>query len=426
MAGIQRPGTDADFDGYARFEDEEGAPGPARRLARYGVPVAIAGVAAATIGLGTALASTGGGPSLPHLTARQLLTKVASSKVQTVSGSVRINADLGLPSALTGALGSGSLAPGGSGGHAKGGSGAADPSTRLTELLAGSHTLRVAADGPDRQRLSLVDSASEYSVIRDGGQLWAYDSADNSVYHANRPDPGRAAKDGARHPDTRPEQLPGTPAQAAAQALEAVGPTTSVSVDGTARVAGQKAYELLIKPKQTGSTIGAVRIAVDAANGAPLGLTVSPSGGGPAILDVAYTKVDFGKPAAGEFTFKAPKGAKVTQAPASPGDRPGRAAPGPSALPGLGSLAGAPVHGVIGQGWTAVAELKAPDAGRSGAGKEDLGMLGSLGKPVSGSFGSGTVISTRLVNVLVTRDGAVYAGAVTPSALVKVADSAAK
>jgi hypothetical protein len=34
------------------------------------------------------------------------------------------------------------------------------------------------------------------------------------------------------------------------------------------------------------------------------------------------------------------------------------------------------------------------------------------------------VTSTRLVNVLVTRDGGVYAGAVTPSALVKAADAA--
>jgi hypothetical protein len=50
------------------------------------------------------------------------------------------------------------------------------------------------------------------------------------------------------------------------------------------------------------------------------------------------------------------------------------------------------------------------------------GFLGSLGDQVSGTFGKGTVFSTRLVNALITDDGKVYAGAVTKDALVKAAN----
>ncbi len=430
MAQIQPPQPEDDFGGYAGFEGDDAGKGRRRKLARYGVPVAVAVVAAATIGLGTALATTGGGPSLPHLTAEQLLTKMAASNVQTVSGSVHVTTDFGLPSALMGGAagalgGAAGLAPGG---HGAGSGASADPRTKATELLAGSHTLRVAEDGPDRQRISLIDDTSEYTVIRDGAQTWAYDSASNSVYHSTDPA-------GAKSDEHGGDALPATPGDAAAQVLKAVGPTTSVTVDGTAEVAGQDAYQLLIKPKQAGSTIGAIRIAVDAANGTPLGFTVSPASGGAAIVDIAYTKVDFAEPAAGEFAFTVPKGAHVTQAKPGEDQAPkGQDAPNLPGLPGLSGMSGTPGSDgkptVIGQGWTAVAELRAPeshaDGGKDLGGKDSSGLLNSFGKQVKGSFGSGTVINTRLFNVLITRDGAVFAGAVDQATLLGVADSAAK
>lgn len=431
MAQIQPPQPEGDFGGYAEFHGE-GAPGR-RKLVRYGVPIAVAGVAAATIGLGTALATTGGGPSLPHLTAQQLVAKMAASKVQTVSGSVNVTTDLGLPSALVNSVaGSGMLGSSGSSAEHSGHSAqsgqktsSADPRTKLTELLSGSHTLRVAADGPDRQRFSLVDNGSQYTVVRDSGQLWAYDSASNSVYHSTEP---AAAK--GTHADHGTGAMPATPADAAQQALKAVGPTTSVTVGGTAEVAGRDAYQLVIKPKQSGSTVGAIRIAVDAATGAPLSFTLSPAGGGAPVVDIAYTKVDFGKPAASQFAFTVPKGAHVTQATPDKGATDRAKADHAKAGHGRTGMTGRPGFGVNGMGWTAVAELKAP-AGHGAAGTElggndAMGLIGSFGKPVKGSFGSGTVISTRIVNVLVTRDGAVYAGAVTPATLVKDADAAAK
>lgn len=437
MTPIQPPRPGGEFGEYdAEFEGETGHPGGRRKLVRYGVPVAIAGVAAATIGLGTALATTGGSPSLPHLTAAQLLTKMAQSRVQTVSGTVRVTTDLGLPAGLGGALpGAGALGgPGRAGGGAS-----ADPQAKLTELLAGTHTLRVAADGPQRQRISVLDSTSEYSVIHNGDQVWAYDSAANAVFHATRPagtPRGRAAT-----PAKPDHALPATPQDAVQQALKAVDPTTSVTVDGTATVAGRDAYELVVAPKQAGSTVGSIRVAVDAANGTPLAFTLTPKGSGTAAVDIAYTAVDFGTPAASTFTFTVPKGAKVTQGTDSPS----------AGLPGLGLSVNRSGARTLGSGWTSVLELKqaaGPAAGaKSGAvtngpvkgavtngpmrtggaaGAPGLpSLMGSLGHQVHGAFGSGTVVSTRLVNVLITDNGTVFVGAVTESGLIQAADSAA-
>ena len=67
-----------------------------RKAARYVVPVAVLGVAAATIGLVPAFAGSGD-PDLPDITAQQLIEKIAASDVQQLSGTVKISTDLGLP-----------------------------------------------------------------------------------------------------------------------------------------------------------------------------------------------------------------------------------------------------------------------------------------------------------------------------------------
>ncbi|CAM5618358.1 hypothetical protein SANTM175S_04662 [Streptomyces antimycoticus] len=54
-------------------------------------------IAAATIGLVPALASTGD-PDLPKISAQELISKMAASDAQQMSGSVKITTDLGIPS----------------------------------------------------------------------------------------------------------------------------------------------------------------------------------------------------------------------------------------------------------------------------------------------------------------------------------------
>ncbi|MFD4233680.1 outer membrane lipoprotein carrier protein LolA [Streptomyces sp. NPDC058542] len=393
-----------------------------RKTARYIVPVAVAGVAAATIGLVPALASTGD-PDLPKISAQQLIEKIAASDEEQLSGTFKISTDLGLP--LDGLAGS--LVPGGAGGDKDGG--AAAPQDKLMELTSGTHTLRVAADGPERQKLSILGDASEYSLIHNQGEVWAYDSASDEVYHAEAPE-GRDGDGRAEKAPKAPEGAPATPKDFAEQALAAAGDTTSVTVDGTAQVAGRDAYQLLIKPKQSGSTIGSVRIAVDAENGVPLKFTLSAASGGKAVVDAGFTKVDFSRPAASTFDFTPPKGAEVTEADEleTGKDEHGAAQ---KALPGqLAELDGFEGLNVIGEGWTSIAEIRTPGGtGLPAAGSGDVpaeaqGFLDALGDKVTGKFGSGTVFKTRLVNALLTDDGRVYVGAVTKDALVRAADAA--
>lgn len=413
---------------------------PMKKALRYAVPATVAGAAVAAVGLVPALASSGDSPDLPRITAEELVAKIAASDTQQLSGTVRITTDLGLP-ALPG-MGSGGHGGGlenGAGGNGGQGAGDADPRGRLTELASGSHTLRVAVDGPDRQRLSIVEKAAEYSLIRNGGDVWAYDSATNTVHHTVLPrEDGRGAGSG---------ETPGglekvTPQKAAQEVLKAVDATTSVTVDGTAKVAGQDAHQLLIEPKQPDSTVGSVRIAVDADSGVPLKFTLTPKGGGKAAVDVGFTEVDFAEPDAGTFDFKPPKGAKVTE------EKPDGARNGSGKTPHKDSKDGKDGRGgdgkgrdgaeglpsgldVLGEGWGSVARIELPGGGPvpgTGAGQETAPearkLLDGFTEEVKGDFGTGRFFGTRLVNALITDDGTVYVGAVTREGLVKAAGSA--
>jgi outer membrane lipoprotein-sorting protein len=387
----------------------------------------VVGVAAATIGLVPALADSGD-PSLPKITAQQLIEKIAKSDVQQLSGTVKVSTDLGLPS--LGGLESGLLS-----GATKGSGGSsADPQSKLMELASGTHTVRVAADGPDKAKVSVLESAAEYSVIHNGDDVWAYDSKSNEVYHSTAP----AAEKGQ---EKAPKDVPTTPKELADEALKSVDDTTSVTVDGTAQVAGRDAYRLLIKPKQSGSTVGAITVAVDAKTGVPLKFTLVPTSGGAAVVDAGFTQVDFAKPAASTFDFTPPKGAKVTEGKDSKDSedfkgpkgfehfKDSKGSKAPESAPTRGDL-GKGLDGLktIGKGWSTIAEFdtggQGMPSGSSSEGGDVSGFLNSLGDHVKGKFGSGTVFSTRLVNALITDDGKVYAGAVTKEALVKAANAA--
>jgi len=379
-----------------------------RKAARYVVPVAVVGVAAATIGLVPALADSGD-PDLPKISAQQLIDKIAKSDVQQMSGTVKITTDLGLPDL-------GGLESSLTSGATKSGDGSsADPTSKLTELATGTHTVRVAADGPDRQKVSLLENAAEYSLIHNGKDVWGYDSQSNEVYHATSSDSAAAQKK---------EDVPATPKDLTKDALKSVDDTTSVSVQGTAQVAGRDAYRLVIKPKQSGSTVGQITVAVDSKTGLPLKFTLTPASGGAAVIDAGFTQVSFAKPSSSTFDFSAPKGAKVTEDNQAEHQQKGRDKSGKSdedLAKGLDGMT------VIGKGWNSVATF---DTGGQGmpsgaeAGGQFGGFLDSLGDKVSGKFGSGTVFKTRLINALITDDGKVYVGAVSKDALVKAADAA--
>ena len=224
-----------------------------------------------------------------------------------------------------------------------------------------------------------------------------------------------------------------TPQQAANQILAKVGTTTLVSVQDNVMVAGDPAYQLVLAPKDHRSLIGRVVIAVDGKYGVPLRVQLYAKGASSPAFQVAYTALQFVAPDAANFAFTPPHGAKVDVVKPGDGKLSGQgAAPGTTGTSGLGSY---------GKSWLTVASFpqsdltKAldPGAAAQGSGKQPdiysangngvgvssqelLNALLGTAKPVSGSWGKGTLVTTSLVSMLMT-NGEVYIGAVEPSVL---------
>jgi outer membrane lipoprotein-sorting protein len=368
--------------------------------------VVIGGGAAA----GTIVASAD--PALPARSAAQLLVDVQNAKVAGLSGTVVETADLGLPS-LAGITG---------------GQGSAD----LTKLITGSNTARVWYAGDQKVRLALLGTLGETDVVRNGTDVWTWQSRGNTATHSTIP-----ADAATRKPAPLATGLPSTPQEAAAAALAAIDPTTAVSTTGSAKVAGRDAYELVLAPKDTASLIGQVRLAIDAKQHIPLRVDVYAKGANNPAVRVAFQDISFAVPDAQQFVFNPPPGAKVNQ------EKPGVAdqkQPGDATkLPGLPGKVDGKTDGktgaktpsgdeptVIGTGWTSVVVAKLPTgsdstAAPSGTSASQItGLLKSL-PAVKGSWGSGHLLKSSLFSVLVTDDGRVLAGAVAPEKLYEAA-----
>ena len=228
----------------------------------------------------------------------------------------------------------------------------------------------------------------------------------------------------------------------AAKVLAAIDPTTQVVVDRTATVAGRPVYELVLSPKQTGSLVSSVRLAIDSETSMPLGVWVYAVGQDNPAFETEFTAITFAKPDASVFDFTPPAGATVsTQVVGGPFHtlplitRKGATAPvAAGSVPAGGSPASADKPKVIGTGWTSVVEASGlpsfanglPSGGSASSSQSSaaLGMLLRTATPVSGSYGSGRVIETALLTVLLLDDGRVFVGAVTPTVLEQAASAA--
>ncbi len=393
------------------------------RRARWAVP---AGAVAVTGGVlaGSVIPAAQAAPLLPARTPAQLLAALAGrTTAPPMTGTVVETASLGLPALPS---------PGG-------------PAS-LPSLLTGPHTVRVWYSDPSHYRLAVPQSMSESDVIRSGRSAWLWDSTDNLVTHIALP----AAAPLPPAASTAP-----TPQQAADQVLARVGPATAVSVDSNVTVAGEAAYQLVLAPKSPRSLVSQVRIAIDARHNVPLRVQVFAKHETSPAIQVGFASVSFVRPAAANFMFRPPAGAKVMQ------ERAGHA----SYSSGKTSRRADTTAGVsvIGQGWLAVAALPLSSlasltgAAHGGPGGSGLGPFrsssqsaapgsggpGGTGTPsagggtgailgavlqsshqVSGPWGSGRLLRTSLLSVLITSQGRILMGAVTPGVLYQAATQA--
>ncbi len=186
--------------------------------------------------------------------------------------------------------------------------------------------------------------------------------------------------------------------------LSRLDPTTRVTTTTTDRVAGRAAYGLVLTPRDPGTLVGSVRVSLDAATSLPLAVTVDPRGSTRPALDVRFSSLTLATPARSVFAFTPPPGATVTT-------------PRADGSPGSAPTSGAAAPRVSGSGWTSVVVGALPDAGTGASRSGQLTALGAVLPTVSGSWGSGHLLRTRLLTVVLTDDGRVAAGAVEPSAL---------
>ncbi|WP_246060161.1 LolA family protein [Herbidospora galbida] len=341
------------------------------RAVRWGVPAAAVLVVAGAIGAGPVIAAVQGDPQLPDLTAEQLLTEVTAKwsgpgDLPPMSGTIVETASLGIPGLPAAPVGTSPLA-----------------------LLSGSHELKVWYGSADRFRIAIPGAMSEQNVIYNNGQTWWWDSAANTATKIKLPTDAPA-------PGPLPTAV--TPPDAARQALAMAETDTAISVGNDATVAGRAAYELVLAPKAAESLVRDVRLAIDGETLVPLRVQIFAKGAAEPAFEVGFDSITFAEPAAENFTFTPPPGAKVTE-----GDLPAFTRQQPQ-MP-AGDVA------VTGNGWTSVVTLPF-DA----AALKDSPILAAA-KPVEG----GRVITTKLVSALLTDDGRLLAGAVTPETLEKAA-----
>jgi outer membrane lipoprotein-sorting protein len=385
----------------------------ARRL-RWTVPVvAGAAVAAAAILPGVAVGSDH--PVLPTRSAAQLLADLASVHSTALSGTLVETARLGLPDLPSTGAGSASLS--------------------WQNLVTGSHTARIWIDGPQKQRIALVGDLAESDVVHNGKDVWVYASSDNTASHLTLA--ARSAKDakGTAQPDASAVPSPVvTPSQAAADAVAAASPTTRISVDATARVAGRAVYQIVLSPKDPASLITSVTIALDSQTKVPLRVQVYGQNRTTPAFETTFTDITFATPPASVFHFIPPTGAQVVQDSSALSVLSGRRFIEPGGV--ARDLVKVPATGgthVIGSGWTAVVVTDSTAltglTGSDGANGQGRGFDSSAGQIASiltksaTKVPQGLLLRTALVSILLGNDGHMYVGAVNGAALQAVASS---
>ncbi|MGI9005351.1 MAG: hypothetical protein ACR2FU_03980 [Streptosporangiaceae bacterium] len=412
---------------------------------RWALPAGAVIVAGGVLA-GTMLASAAA-PALPRQTPAQLIASLRHARMPAAfSATLTETANLGIPSLPSiGGLSSSLLSP--------------------ASLVSGSHTISVWSAGPRHLRIALPVSFGETDLRVNGRQVWLWESQGQKATRivANGPASGHPA----RHfmttgPGMPPKpgwtgQAPGpdwaklSPLQAAKKALALVGPTTRVTIPGTTSVAGRSTYQLAIAPRTSQSLVGRILIAIDAKTHLPLSVQVFARGSASPAFAIGFTSLSFARPAMSNFTFTPPPGAHVKtmvlpagRPVASPLPRhagwskyPPAGGSGPAArpqtfgtgwlsvvaIPSAGAMASAgpslpgPPTAVPAKGGSAAYQSSLAISGPAGNGLGILAALLKTAKPVHGAWGSGRLLRTGLVSVLITSKGEVLIGAVTPAVL---------
>lgn len=361
--------------------------------------VATAGVVGLV--LMTVPAGAGPAPALPEVSPEALVGSVLEAKPAALHGTVQVQNDLGLP-----------MLP------------------QLPQLANGESEGQVWTDGAGKARVSLPYQNGERTLVTNGRTFWSYNSADRTAtrYDATETRSTDGKERGGEHGDDRhgkgrAEMAPADPASASREIISAIRQFSTVQVDGTSTVAGRDAYQLVLTPKPSERTLlREVRVAVDDKLRMPLQLDVFTNGTPDPALRLGFADLDVGPQDPARFEFTPPEGTTVTEPseerPRAEIEKHGGKERGEQAMREVAPR-------TVGEGWDTVLVANLPKemlGSQNGASREDGGtdpaeLLRQFGKPVSGEFGRGWVVSTKVGSALVAQDGRVAAGFVPQQVL---------
>jgi outer membrane lipoprotein-sorting protein len=352
-----------------------------------GITAAVLGTALGAGGLALVAmpASADDKPALPQVSAEELVQSVVKAKPGAFDGTVKVSNDLGLPAI-------GNAVPGAS--------------------ALNMDSAHIFTDGAGKSRLAVTQGASQETVVHDGTTVWDYSSKTNTATKVTIP-ADVAQQKGAGSDKTA------DPVAASTELLAKVRESSTVSVDGTATVAGRPAYELVLTPKPTERTLlREIRVAVDSQTRMPLRVSVLSNGTATPALEVAFTEIQFAQQPADLFTFTPPKGAKVEEKKPTIDQK----------SKDLAEQAKQDTK-VVGDGWDTVVTGKVPADALNAAPKQQSGerkgganadpkaLLERFAKKVSGTWGSGYLVTTKVGSAVLTDDGRFAAGAVPEQVL---------
>jgi hypothetical protein len=296
--------------------------------------------------------------TLPSVTPDQLVASMAAALLNPgpMAGDLRTHVDLGLPS-LPAQAGEPD-----------------DPTARAIAALNGDHGVRLWRSNAGLRLAELLPAAELGLFVRyskRSAEAWAWDSATFTAFHigplpVSGPDP------------VHPLELV-DPAILAGRSLAAIAPSTRVVLGSPLQVAGRDAYRLVLEPRSTGTLVGRIEIAIDAARRIPLSVGVFARRARTAALSVTFARISFAPVDPQVFRFAPPPGATVVplRSPA------GKDLPPPRRYGATPGLLAAPAVRVFGDGWETVLAYRIPSLDRpSGDRSLDVGSL----LPLSGAL----------------------------------------
>jgi outer membrane lipoprotein-sorting protein len=356
---------------------------------------------------------------LPDLSANEVMVLMQQSEVQSFSGTIVKVSDMGLPTLEFSSMVSEEMV---AEMEEKMPEEFADfvPAviesnilTQAVELISGTHRIRVYNSGADKLRAQILDPMSQRDLIVNGDQFWIYDAkmatAVNGTIEMEQDPAKQAEAEKAITDYAASVALDLTSPEAIADYLVSmIGDSSNLSVGTDHSVAGRTAYELILTPNVDGSLVERAKLSIDSETGMPLKVEVFSASQVDAAMSVGFESISFGAIDQSLFDFTPPAGTEVSSLDSSDyeaGDK------------DSADYAEKTEPEILGENWLSVVHLAAMPT-EIPADLMSNELFGDMFTEVQG----GRVLTSALVNVLITDSGDVYMGAVTIDYLLSVAN----